>query len=243
MLIYICDDSAMDLHMTRRSLERYAAERNLTFTIKPFTSGASLLEDYKNTKLQPALLFLDIYMVDISGIETARELRAAGFTADIIFTTSSTEYAMESYDVNALYYLNKPYRYEDFVKAISRFKDITKAASPQLTFSVKGVPKSVYHDDIVYLETGRHTVILHTLQDTQTFSGSLAQIAQLFQGEENFIRCGQSFLINLNYVDSCDDSVLVMQDGSTIPIPFRKKNEILNLVSGWSKTRSASSTN
>ena len=235
MLIYICDDSVMDLHMTRHSLERYATERNLTFTIHTFTSGSSLLEEYKNTKLQPALLFLDIYMVNLSGIETAKELRASGFTADIIFTTSSTEYAMESYDVNALYYLNKPYRYEDFVRAISRFKDITKVAKPQLTFSVKGIPQSVYHDDIVYLETGRHTVILHTLRDTLTFSGSLAQIAQLFQGEDNFVRCGQSFLINLDYVDNCDDSVLIMKDGSTIPIPFRKKTEIMNRVADWNR--------
>ena len=80
MLIYICDDSVMDLHMTRHSLERYATERNLTFTIHTFASGSSLLEEYKNTKLQPALLFLDIYMVDLSGIETAKELRASGFT-------------------------------------------------------------------------------------------------------------------------------------------------------------------
>ena len=124
MLIYICEDTKSDLMRLKRHLDKFSKEKLFSYDMISFSRGEELLAAFRQADLRPELVFLDIYMGGKNGIDTARQLRCMDYSGGIIFTTSSTEHAMDSYEVNALYYLQKPYDYKHFLSAMERCGDI-----------------------------------------------------------------------------------------------------------------------
>jgi len=112
------------------------------------------------------------------GVETARILRSLGYEGGIIFTTSSTEHAMASYEVNALYYLQKPYSHTDFLNAMSRCDTLLEESNEVFTFSVRRKEYSLPYSDILFFETGQHNVLLHAISETFTIPGNLTQLTE-----------------------------------------------------------------
>lgn len=237
MLIYICEDSESDTLRLEHHLNTFSKERKYNFEIVTFSSSEKLFADYEKAKKQPDLLFLDIYMDGKNGMDTAKQLRNKGYTGGIIFTTSSTEHAMDSYEVNALYYLQKPYDHNNFVNAMERCSHILQKTQQSFTFTRKKKEYSIPYSDILFFETGRHTVILHTISQEISFPGSLSQIVELLQHADNFLPVGRSFLINLDHVTGRAQSDLIMSDNSIVQIPVRKQEEVLSAVEHWQKKR------
>lgn len=236
VLIYICEDSTSDTLRLKHYLENFSKEKKLDFKIMSFTSSEALSAAFAQPQVQPELLFLDIYMDGKDGMNTAKELRSLGFEGGIIFTTSSTQHAMDSYEVNALYYLQKPYTHSHFLNAMERCSHILPKAQPCFTYTKKKKQICVPYNDILYFETGQHTVILHTTSDLVTFPGSLGQIAASFEQADNFLSVGRSFFINLDHVTGRMQNDLIMSDGSIVQVPLRKQEEVLAIVENWQRT-------
>lgn len=233
MLIYLCEDSESDALRLRHHLNTYADKNHCDMEIMLFSSGEKMIQFYKEQKRYPALLFLDIYMNDQDGMETARILRSLGYTGGIIFTTSSTEHAMASYEVNALYYLQKPYSHNDFMNAMNRCNDILEDSMEVFSFSLRRKEYSLPYSDILFFETGQHNVLLHTVTETFTIPGNLTQLTQDFDSVSSFIPVGRSYLVNLNHVTGILQHDLIMEDNSIVQIPFRKREEVNKAVHAW----------
>ena len=82
----------------------------------------------------------------------------------------------------------------------------------------------------VCLETGRHTVIFHTRKETFSVPGSLSRFADAFADTKNFLSCGRSYLVNLDFVDGFLNQALIMSDNSLIPVPIRKQSETARII-------------
>lgn len=231
MLIYLCDDSESDTLRLKHYLNKYEKEKNLYFELVPFSSAEAMLASFEQASQQPALIFLDIYMAHTSGMEAARKLRNLDYRGGIIFTTSSTEHAMDSYEVEALYYLQKPYERRDFENAMARCGFLPKEPKSCYTFIQKKQEISIPYDHIIFFETKpSHTVALHTVSGVYYFHGTLAQIRELFQEAEDFLPIGRSFLINQSHVAGQLENDLTMSDGSIVQIPLREQAKILAAV-------------
>lgn len=231
MVIYLCDDSESDVLRLEHYLRSYADKRKLDFSLSMFSSGEDLLDAFMNNSSKPELIFLDIFMTGVCGMDVARQLRSMHYEGGIIFTTSSMEHAMDSYEVNALYYLQKPYDRSHFETAMSRCGDLLQKAHPRFSFSVRKKETSVPYEDILFFETGQsHTIILHTISDTYSFPGVLTQVIEFFHGVDQFCPVGRSFLVNLDYVIRIQDNDLVMSDDSIVQIPFRKREEVFEAL-------------
>lgn len=235
MLIYLCEDSVMDLLMLKHHLHAFSEEQALRFQVLSFSDGDELLAAYSQAAERPVLIFLDIYMDGKNGMDTARQLRDMGYTGGIIFTTASTEHAMGSYEVNALYYLQKPYDHLHFKHAMERCGNLFKKADKIFTFYSRKKELTVPYSDILFFETGRHTVLLHTTYETISFSASLTQITNTFCQTDFFLPIGKSYLINLYHVSGQSDHDLIMSDGSIVQIPVKKRNTILAYIEQWNK--------
>ena len=237
MLLFICEDSKSDCMRLMNHLNTYAKKNCFTFTTKSFSSGEALLAALDTANEVPVLIFLDIYLEKQSGIEVARSIRARGISSQIIFTTSSCEYAMDSYEVEALYYLQKPYTHEDFSKAMKRCTPLFEADSLQYTIRIRGKSLSLFHKDILYFETGKHSVLVHTTKENHSFVYTLSQVAQDLSQLDYFVSCGRSYVINLNHVAGFKEHDLVMTDQTIIPIPVREREHIKELVQKWKEKR------
>lgn len=228
MLIYLCDDSTSDILRLEHYLTAYAEQNHLSFELESFSSGEELISTYRQASVKPELIFLDIFMSELTGMDAARRLRSMHYEGGIIFTTSSTEHAMDSYEVNALYYLQKPYDRSHFDNAMTRCSALLEKAKPQFTFIVKKREISVSPEDILFFETGQsHFIILHTVRETYTFQSTLRQIIDFFEDNSSFLAIGRSYLVNLKHVTGQAENDLVMSDGSLVQLPLRKRVKIL----------------
>lgn len=234
MLIYLCDDSEIDTMRLEHYLNIYAEQMNMYFQLASFSSSQEMVTAFKQADNKPELIFLDIFMPELNGMEAARKLRNLQYNGGIIFTTSSKEHAMDSYEVNALYYLQKPYSRSHFENAMSRCGPLLKKAKPHFTFACRKKIVTLPYEDIIFFETGKsHTIILHSISGNFSFSGALTQIADFFSGTDCFLPVGRSFLINLDYVSKKSGSDIIMSDGSIVQVPLRKRGKILPIVESW----------
>ena len=115
--IAICDDLEEERVILSRMLRNYARRQGLSLQVHFFVSGEELLQSVRRANAGQ-VLFLDIYMPGISGVETARRLRAAGYGASIVFATTSTDHGVDSFEVRASDYLVKPFRQEEVDRAL-----------------------------------------------------------------------------------------------------------------------------
>ena len=117
MLIGIIDDEAQERQRLRGYLEQFGGECSRSFQIREFPSGDHLLADYR--PLYDILIF-DIDMPGLSGMETARRVRATDPDVVILFVTNIAQYAINGYEVEAVDYIIKPIGYYDFTMKFRR---------------------------------------------------------------------------------------------------------------------------
>lgn len=107
---------------------------------------------------------------------------------------------------------------------------IFRKIQQNFTYTVRKKEFTIPCADIVFFETGRHTVILHTLSDTVSFTGNPASIVMEFGDTEAFLPIGGSYLINLNHITGQAADDLIMSDGTVVQIPLKKRGEIFSIV-------------
>jgi len=201
--------------MCREICERLGIEHS-TF---PFESGEVFWREFSSGARYDLLLF-DIMMDETNGMELARNLREYDESAAIIFITSSPDFAVQGYDVNALHYLIKPPDIEVLERLISsdynnRFK------SNFLVFKSGGQILQIPIRDIICLETvGRRVEI--TLHDrTVEYSGKLSDLLEELEGldsKEQFVRSHKAFAINISSIRELTKSDAIAMNGKAIPV-------------------------
>ena len=120
MNIAIIDDIASDAEQLKRIITSYFENRQIPTEIRYFSSAEAFFDDYRPGNFQ--ILFLDIYMDGITGMEAARRIRNQSDDCILVFVTTSSEFAVESYDVNAAYYLLKPFQPEKLCHILDSFR-------------------------------------------------------------------------------------------------------------------------
>lgn len=110
MFIAICDDDILYMNKVKEMIEQWGKDNNEDVSVYLFNHGDALINSYQKSKID--VIFLDIMMPLLNGMDAAREIRKTDQVVKIIFLTSSPEFALESYDVKASGYLIKPTNYE-----------------------------------------------------------------------------------------------------------------------------------
>lgn len=174
---------------------------------------------------QVDLMFLDIKMPEISGLEFIRSLKQP---PRIILTTAFTEYALEGYELDISDYLLKPVSFERFLKAVDKVrqgqrKEPEKAVAQVIeadAFYVKSDRKlvKIIPSEIIYIESQKNYLLIHTLaQEIMTYS-TLNNMEDKLRHVLDFIRIHKSFIINKRFVKQLDNNIIFLSDGSEIPL-------------------------
>ncbi len=196
--IGICDDNKEDIKVLSESLNLYGN----SFKIIQYADGESLIEDCLQHKIIFDILFLDIYMPGLNGIETARKIRSCMKEVKIIFLSSSKEHYPESYDVFAFNYLIKPLNPEKLNRVLDQaLMSINPENRQQIYFKYKGINCRIFCNDINYIESSDKIIIFHMADNTSLKCyDKLDEILKRLP-ESFFIRCHQSYAINVLHVD------------------------------------------
>ena len=230
MNIAIVDDQVIDIKLLSKYLSTYINEKEMpTPDISSFNSADVFLENFIEGAFN--LIFLDINMTGMNGIELAREIRKTDSQCKIIFVTSSNEYATESYEVGASFYLLKPYTYDSFSKILQLVipRDILNRQAIQLPDGQKFIPSS-----ILYTEYYNHKITI-TLKYNETLSSRLSQadFEELVKDYDYLVSINRGIMINLKELKKCSDSSAIMSNGSSLPISRGKEKSLKQAIENY----------
>lgn len=192
--------------------------------IDEFTSGEALLRQFSAGKYD--LIFLDIYMGGISGVETAKRIRSIDKNVMLVFVTTSNEFASESYAVKANFYLLKPIR-SDSIKQLAE----TLAQQMQNTRSVAALPDGtvIPLSSLVYTSCSGHYVNVYLVRSEPLKIRTTHKIMyEALSKYEGIISCNKGVLVSLANVAKLDGENFTMINGDTVPISRRKMTQIKN---------------
>ena len=230
--IAIAEDEAAARDTLKTYLERWQAESGQPVQAEFFASGSQLLEA---TPPGLQLALLDIQMPGITGMETAHRLRQQLPEVELVFITSLTGYALESYDVAALDYLVKPVSYPRFCRSIERAcRRIVQQEERTLTVKNNDGVFRLRVRDLEYVEVFSHRLVLHTADETVSYSGTLAALEKTLG--QSFFRCHSSFLINLEQVTRLDGAEVVVGSQRLPVSKYRRKALLAALAACWGET-------
>ena len=196
----IVEDEETDEKNLINLLKKYGEEKKIEFNITYFSDAVKLLSSY-----QPIydVIFMDIKMPLMNGLDASKELRKYDSNVSLIFVTDLAQFAIKSYEVNALDFIIKPAKYEQLVPKIDKVIRLieSKGKEQQISLKVEDSIVSFYSSSIIYLETRRHHLIYHTDQGTYTVYGSLVDAIKKLP-KDDFVKCNNCYLVNLKYVTS-----------------------------------------
>ena len=165
------------------------------------------------------LLLLDMLMPGLNGIEAAREIRESNSRIQIVFLTSSPEYAVESYSVRAHYYLLKPVSEEKLFPILDRLLDDFKKPADALVVQTRSNVFSLPYEKIEYIEASAKKLYFYlTNGKTQEVTGSLIDFEQALLKRPGFIKVHRSYLVNLQWVQELRQGELTTVSGRRVPV-------------------------
>lgn len=229
MKIAICDDDKDELLEILSVLADYQLQQNMDFTYKPFENSIDLASNAPHERYD--LYLLDVVMPGLNGMELAKEIRSYDKAADIIFLTSSTEFAVESYTVKASNYLMKPLQKERLFEALD---DIMRARNEDkdsflVLKNTLGVHK-VRISEIIYVEALNRKVIYYLKNNSQiTCTQKFAAVCDQLLQHSEFLLAHRSFLVNMNYIRSIDATDMYLANDKRIPLAQRRVTELKKL--------------
>jgi len=226
MKIAIVDDNAEEL----RRLHGYFNELlDAASDIVGFSSGEDFLAVWPKENFD--LIVLDIFMDNVTGMDVARKIRETDSSVKLVFSTTSNEFASESYEVNACYYLHKPFGAEQ-VKAMLDRIDIAKLDEMRTVRLPDG--NSVILRDIIYADFSSHRVALHCKYGKSIcVRSAFSEIEPLLCAYRYFFSPCKGVVINFYEVGAQNADTFTMCDGTIIPISRRKAREVLDAYSSF----------
>jgi len=165
------------------------------------------------------LLLLDMLMPGVNGMQAAREIRGHNSQIEIVFLTSSPEYAVESYSVRAHYYLLKPATEEKLFPILDRLITDFKRPEDALRIKTQSSVFSLPYGKIEYIEVSAKKLHFYlTDGGKREVSGSLADFERALLKRPGFIKVHRSYLINLQWVQELLQGELVTVTGRRVPV-------------------------
>lgn len=227
MRIAVVDDAPADRERLAADIVRWTREQGLPLEEEPvqLDSGEALLEDF--VPGQYNVIFLDIYMGGVSGMETARRVRALDAACQLVFVTTSPDFAVESYEIAAAWYLVKPYSWETLGRALERCDMARLEQERFVELPGPGGPQRLLLHHIAWTEYENRCVRVHFKDGRETrVLLSQGKLSQLLLRDPFFCDCMKGVLVNFEAVDKLLPDRFFLKNGQSIPISRLKYREV-----------------
>lgn len=233
MKIAVCDDEKV----IRNAIAERICQLYPSCQVVKYEKGEQLLSDRES----PDIIFLDIQMEGMDGMETARHIRKKNQQAVLIFLTAWEEYVFQAFDVGAFHYLVKPLKKEKFYQvleaAVNRAKSLAVSgeAEEERAILVKSgaFSRKIPVCDIMYAEVRNRKVTLHIAGESLEFYAKLTDLEQ--ELGEDFVRPHRSYLVQLRYISGYCATDITLEDGTVVPLAKQKYREFVQQYLNYMK--------
>ena len=209
MRVAICDDEEVFIKNTIKMINSILADASMC-SITACTSGEELLEKHQKEKFD--IIFLDIEMSGISGMDTTREIRKYDTKVIIVFLTNYAEFALEGYEVDAYRYLVKSQPEYIFENQFRSIFDEYSQNHKCFIINTRNDIICTYLNDICFFEVLNKKVTVHTLKKSYEYVGKLSEIEKQLQNDDSFIRTHKSYIVNIAQIDTIRNFDIIMKN-------------------------------
>lgn len=235
MKIAICDDEREFLENISEILKIYLNEKGLEYDIDLYNSGKSIIELHEKI-VSYDVVFLDINMPEIGGLEVAQWIRTYSDNVNIVFITAMISYAIQGYKYNAVRYILKNERqlktsiYECMNAVLYKmdYMSIDKRV-----FICNQKEKEIIVNKVMYIESSAHKVMFHIEgkeNEDYVVNNKLNDIERILGGCKYMIRVHQSYIVNMMYVKKISGYRIFLKNGIEIGVPKPRYKEVKKTI-------------
>lgn len=219
--IGVCDDNIIECTALSRKIKKLLSLKGIAASVSDFYSGSALLA--WNQKID--ILFLDIKMASMNGLETARLLREQGQDFILIFITSAEEYVYDAFEAEAFRYILKPADGFKLEKALlAAVEKKRKQPEKFLVFHWNREVMKINLDDVFYFEITGRVIKAHLKTGCQEFYEKIGILEEKLL-EFEFFRCHKSYLVNLKFVKSFSKTEIIMENEDHLLLSRRRTDD------------------
>lgn len=231
MNIAIVDDQRHDRLVLAEKIKNYMQQNHLSYELFEYTRA----EDFVNSisTMTFSIVFMDIYMDKMTGMEAAVLLRQKDKDCKLIFLTESEEYLRQGYSVNASHYLFKPVTDKLFLEAMENCRIRPNYEVPYLDFVANGIKIHLDTGLIQYINLMGRTVYIHTAQQVFSLRSAFSTLTEPLLSDPRFLVCIQGVMVNMDHISSSEDSAFIMKSGDRIPVNLRNRKRIMQLYRNY----------
>lgn len=228
--IAVVDDEKECVDALLAFLRRYFGDgaKGEEYTVVTFRDGKELLADYEP---KYDIIFLDIEMNEVNGMNAARSVREIDEHTAIIFVTRLASYAINGYEVNALDFMVKPVEYASFCmkfKKALKYVDLNREKSVRVELP-GGKIRYLVASQIRYIETQNHSLIIHLADEEIKIWSSLKVIAEQLDAS-GFEYCNRCYFVNLRYVTAIDKNICMLGDEELLISRYKRAEFVAALA-------------
>lgn len=222
--ISIIEDEPSAQEVLKTYLEKYGKEKGAEFDISCYGDALSFLESYKKGS---DIIFMDIELPNLNGMDAAMRLRESDNTAVLIFVTNMAQFAVKGYEADALDFVVKPVSYPAFsMKMDKALRAVGNSAARSINITLPGRVVRLDIRQLRYVEVMGHKLYYHT--ETETFEGRGSMNAEEQRLKEyNFMRCNSCYLVNPIQVKQVGRDGVEMHGGDVLPISHLRRKSFL----------------
>lgn len=222
--IAICDDEKYYRNYVKNAVRDYLVKEDVLFRIELFMNGEAFCEHEENIQ-KFDIIFLDIEMDGMNGMETAYFIREKSPEIDIVFITVTSDYVFEGYNVRAVRYIMKKEIDKSLPDCLANIIKTRKLSGHRMEFPFVGGKRTILLDDILYIESRFHKLQFTRKDDILYMYGQINELESKVTGF-NFVRCHQSFLVNLGHIEQINNYLICLSNRSMIPVSRPRYPEV-----------------
>ena len=223
--VCIVEDEVAQANLLKEYIDRFSKKSRVQCAVTHYGDGIDLVDEYRG---QFDIILLDIQMKHLDGMAAAEKIRKVDSDVIIIFITSTVQYAVQGYAVDALGYVLKPVPYLQFEqlfdKAIARVN--AKREKVFIRVSVDERQIKLDCDSIYYIESQRNNVCIHCGDADYVTVGPLKKFDEMLGGH-GFSKCHNAYIVNLSYVEAVQKEEVLLTNGVELPISRARKKEFM----------------
>ena len=224
----------------QRILKKYIADYNPLELVGTFADALQALEFLRQEEVD--LIFLDIHLPQISGIDLLKMLPKA---PHVILTTAFPDYALESYELAVVDYLLKPFSFQRFIQAVSKVPVQAPAIPPTVNKTEPSESKAAIFiksghsyfrlklNEIILIQSADDYTEIHTTTQSKILSGESLQHWEQMLPPQQFRRVHKSYLVHLEYILKIAHNQIHLENGHQVPIGRSYKDDFLQAIMRW----------
>ncbi len=230
--IIICDDREADRKKYSRLINKFAARQNLEIEIVMFESGKALLFEMEGNRQDVDIIFLDIHMPGIDGMEVAKKLREFNYRGEIIFLTVSQDHILDAFDVGAFHYIIKDQctmrRFEEIL--LNGIEKAREREKEYICFTGGGESINILLASIRYFEVTNRIITVHYEEDKAFgFYSTMGKLETRLRGY-GFVRVHRSFLVSIAHIEVLLYGKVKLRGGVEVPVGRSYYQEVKNTL-------------